>query len=157
MTSANEAPDLGQLAAEQIAACLHAVSGGSPLQVDSSSELCFTLELLIPEVLRRKHPEWARESIDGFFFSSAVKTAERSAELAGTCILIGDQAVTPFALTLSLSDAEGFRAFRIRLGEPGKGPLGISGPECNSPAARDVLVGLNTRLERINWVYDVVC
>jgi hypothetical protein len=143
MTSASEAPNLAKLAAEHVAACLHTVSAGSPVQVDSSSKLWLILELFIPQILRRKHPEWAHESVDGFFFSSAVKTAERSAEFAGTCILISDQTVTPFDLTLSLSDAEGFRSFRIRLGEPGNGPpLGISGPVCTSPAARDVLLRL---------------
>jgi hypothetical protein len=149
------APDLERLAAEQVAACLKQVPVGSPLPIDSSSELCDTLELLIPEILRRTHPEWGAESIDGFFFSSAVKNDDVSAELAGTCILISDQTVTPFALDLRLSDPQVFASFRIRLGEPGEGPLGISGPECGSCAARDMLLVLNARLERVDWVYDV--
>jgi hypothetical protein len=42
------------------------------------------------------------------------------------------------------------------LGEPGFGPLGISGPARNSAAARELLQTLGTRLEQIDWVYDVV-
>lgn len=148
-------PDLERLAAEQVAGCLKQVPVGSPLPIDSSSELCDTLEPLIPEILRRTHPEWGDESIDGFFFSSAVKKDDASAELAGTCILISDQTVTPFALDLRLSDRQEFAFFRIRLGEPGEGPLGISGPECTSRGARDMLLALNSRLEQVDWVYDV--
>jgi hypothetical protein len=128
---------------------------GASLAIDSASDLCSTLELLIPEVLRSEHPEWNTESIDGFFFSSAVKTDDGMAELTGTCILISDQTVTPFALDVGLSDVGTFRSFRIRLGEPGTGPLGISGPPCNSSAAQTMLAVLSDRLERVAWTYDV--
>jgi hypothetical protein len=150
-----KAPDLAKLAAEQFAAYLKLVPVGSPLPINSSSDLCYTLELLVPEVLRREHPEWGGESIDGFFFSTSMKKDEASGELAGTCILISDQTVTPFVLNLTLSDRQGFASFRIRLGEAGNGPLGISGPDCNSRAARDLLLGLDARLQQIDWVYDV--
>lgn len=155
MQTHRRSPDLKRLAAEQIAACLEAVPIGAPLLVDSSSDLCDTLELLVPEILRREHSEWGNESIDGFFFSFAVKTDEASAELAGTCILISDQTVTPFALNVSLSNRFEFGSFRVRLGEPGGGPLGISGPACNSRAAHEMLLALDVRLERVDWIYDV--
>jgi hypothetical protein len=74
---------------------------------------------------------------------------------SGTCILISDQTVAPFALSLSLADADTFRSFRIRLGEPGTGPLGISGPACDSRAGQEMLFALNGRLGRVDWVYDV--
>lgn len=147
--------DLMQLAAEQVASLLEMVPVGSEIPLDSSSDLCDTLELLLPEFLRRDHPEWETESIDGFFFSSTLKTDEASAELVGTCILISDQTVTPFALSLSLSDSREFRTLRIRLGEPGGGPLGISGPGCNSRAAQQMLFASTARLALIEWVYDV--
>lgn len=150
-----QTPDLERIAANQVAARLEESAIGSRLSIDSSSDLCNTLELLIPEILRREHSEWDKESIDGFFFSSAVKNDERSCELAGTCILISDQTVTPFALNLSLAETGMFRFFRIRLGEPGRGPLGISGPPCNSRAAQEVLFALNERLDRVDWAYDV--
>jgi hypothetical protein len=155
MPAHRKPPDLERLAAEQVAACLNQVPVGSSLSIDSSSELCDILELLIPEILRRRHPEWGAESIDGFFFSSAIKNDDSAAELVGTCILISDQAVTPFALDLRLSDPQAFASFRIRLGEPERGPLGISGPESGSPGARDMLLALNARRERVDWVYDV--
>jgi hypothetical protein len=150
-----QTPDLERLAASQLAARLEGLAVGSLLSVDSSSDLCDTLELLIPEILRLEHREWEKESIDGFFFSSAVKSDERSSELAGTCILISDQTVTPFALNVSLTETGMFRSFRIRLGELGTGPLGISGPACNSRAAQEMLFALNGRLDRVDWVYDV--
>jgi hypothetical protein len=148
----NQTSDLERIAANQLEALLEQVAVGSTLSVDSSSDLCDTLELLIPEILRRDHREWEKESIDGFFFSSAIKTDERSCELAGTCI-ISDQTVTPFALTLGLGETDMFRSFRVRLGEPGRGPLGISGPACNSRAAQEMLFALNERLDQVDWVY----
>jgi hypothetical protein len=148
-------PDLKRLAAIQVATCLEGKAVGESLPLDSSSDLCGTLELLIPAVLRLTHSEWAEESIDGFFFSSAVRGFEHSAEIVGTCILISDQTVTPFALDVALEDAETFRSFRIRLGERGRGPLGISGPKCTSDAALEMLHALNARLDQIAWVYDL--
>src|SRR4051812_43693379 len=119
MDMQRRSPDLERLAAEQVSTYLERVSVGSSLPIDSSAALCDILELLVPEILRRSNPEWQKESIDGFFFSTAVKTADVSAQLAGTCILISDQTVTPFALSLRLSDAHRFHEIRIRLGEPG--------------------------------------
>lgn len=147
--------DLARIAAEKVATCLEGVPIGAQLALDSSSALCDTLEVLLPEVLRGDHPEWDRESLDGFFFSSTLKSGERAAELAGTCTLISDQTVTPFALTFNLSGSREFRSLRIRLGESGGGPLGISGPDCNSRAAQEMLLAINARMDLIDWVYDV--
>lgn len=148
-------PNLERLAAEQVADYLERVPVGSSLPIDSSAALCDILELLVPELLRRRYPEWQEESIDGFFFSSAVKNDAVSAELKGTCILISDQTVTPFSLSIRLSVPHRFETLRIRLGEPGGGPLGISGPACNSRAAQKMLLALNARVEAVHWVYDV--
>ena len=148
-------PDLEQIAANQVADLLERVAVGDPLPLDSAADLCDTLELFIPSLLRRDHPEWEKESIDGFFFSSAVKTGEDSAALVGTCILISDQTVTPIALNLSVLGGGRFRSIRIRLGEPGQGPLGISGPITNSRSAREMLTSIATRTERVDWVYEV--
>lgn len=146
--------DLKGLIATQLTALLDGVDVGTPLRVDPPCELCDSLELFIPQVLRREHHEWETESIDGFYFSSAVKTDEEGALLAGTCILINDQTVTPLMLNLSVSHGS-IRSVRIRLGERGNGALGISGPDCTSRAARRLLLGLNARLDQIEWVYDV--
>ena len=148
-------PDLKRIAANQLADLLKGLADGSPISIEPSSELCFTLERLIPEILCRDHSEWRGESIDGFFFSSAVKCDVDAAELTGTCILISDQTVTPFALHMSLADTGTFQSFRVQLGEHGIGPLGISGPECTTHAAQKMLLMLNERLDRVDWVYDV--
>jgi hypothetical protein len=113
------------------------------------------LELLIPKLLRRDHSEWKYESIDGFYFSTALKTAADSCSLAGMCILITDQTITPLALDMSLTDSATFKSLRVRLGEAGGGRLGISGPVCTSPAAKAMLASLDHRLASVKWVYDV--
>jgi hypothetical protein len=154
MNGPGQTPDLERLAARQLAAYLNSVATGSALPISSSSDLCDTLELLIPRFLRRTHPEWENESIDGFYFSRAVKCGDTSAELVGTCILISDQTVTPFELDVAVSEDGLLRPLRIRLGEPGGGPLGISGPVCTSSAAAGMLDALNVRLNRVEWVYD---
>lgn len=155
MNAHRRSPDLRRLAAEQVASYLDQVAVGSSLPIGSSAVLCDILELLVPEILRRSNPEWQTESIDGFFISSAVKTDDLSAEMQGTCILISDQAVTPFAFSMRLCDPHHLESLRIRLGEPGSGPLRISGPASNSRAAEELLRALDARIEAVDWVYDV--
>jgi hypothetical protein len=147
-------PDLERLAATELAILLNDLEVGSHVSIDSSSEICYILELLIPKILRREHREWGEESLDGFFFSCAIKTGQDSCELAGTCVLIRDQTVTPFALNMSVANAGVFGSFRIKLGEPGKGLLGISGPKVSTRAAQELLLNLNERLDWIDWAYE---
>jgi hypothetical protein len=147
-------PDLASVVAREVAKLLDAVEIGSPLQVGSASSVCPVLERLVPQVLAARHSEWGSESLDGFYFSHAVRTGSRSAEFAGTCILISDQAMTPFRMNFDLSD-KSTMTLRIRLGEPlGNGPLGISGPPWGSSAARELLSLLDERLDIVDWVYD---
>jgi hypothetical protein len=146
--------EIERLAARQIADLLANRADGDDLTADIDDDLQATLESLIPAVLRPTYPEWESESLDGFFFASAVKTAADSLTLTGTCILIRDQTVTPF--TADISKRSGRVLFdRIRLGESGGGALGISGPTCNTGAASRLLDGLATRLDKIEWVYDI--
>ena len=147
-------PDLAAIVAEELSPLLDSVEIGAPLPVDSASSICSALEYLIPEVLARSHAEWESESLDGFYFSHATRNGPRSAELAGTCILISDQTVTPFSLDLELSADGAISHVRIRLGEPGTGRLGISGPECGSSAAWKLTYLLDERLEQVEWVYN---
>lgn len=112
------------------------------------------LERLLPEVLSEKHTEWTGESLDGFCFSHATRNGLRSAELAGTCILISDQAMTPFRLNVDLSAEGSISRFRIRLGESGGGRLDISGPGWGTSAAWELLYLLDQRLDLVDWVYD---
>lgn len=156
MPDKNAVPsDLMQLAASQAAGYLSEVSVGSPLPLDSSADLFDTLELLLPEILRRRHPEWASESLDGFTIASAVKVDEMSAEIVGTAILMSDQAVTPFELYVLVTESGAFRGLRIRMGEAGGGPLGISGPVWGSRAARAMLMAIKPRVVSVDWIYDV--
>jgi hypothetical protein len=142
-------------AAEELAACMEGAAAGAPLPIDSGSALAATLEYLVPQLLAQSHAEWRGESLDGFYFSSAVRSDNRSAVLAGLCILMTDQTVTPFTLNLSMSDEAKLKRVRIRLGEPGGGRLGISGPVAGSSDVLKSLWALDARLETIDWVYDV--
>lgn len=119
-----------------------------------SSEILSMLELLVPQILRENNPEWAQESIDGFYLSTSVKVTEANACLTGTCILISDQTVTPFLLEIGLTEGKSLGAVRVRLGEQGGGALGISGPSCNSREAYELLWSLPTRLSSVDWQYD---
>lgn len=156
-----QGPDLKRLAATEVLGLIDGVSVGEPLPVTSGTqvcdaELCNVLEYLIPELLAVEHPEWRGESLDGFYFSHAVLDRADAVELAGTCILITDQRVTPLVLNLAVSPDETFDRIRVRLGEPGGGSLKISGPLCTSTAAGTLLLELDHRLDRVDWVYDVV-
>lgn len=148
-------PSLTSLAAQHAATHLDGVPVGSPVAIDSGAELCGVLEYLLPQILMQRHPEWSGESIDGFFFSLAVKSSSSTVELIGTCILISDQTVTPFALSIRVGRDGGLEALRLRIGEPGGGRLGISGPACHAGAAGSLLARLNDRIEAIEWQYDV--
>jgi hypothetical protein len=154
MTMSNDGPNLERLTGMEVSELLHGTGVNAELDIDPASDLLSMLELLIPKVLRDEHPEWETESIDGFFLASAVKSTDRSMSMIGTCILISDQAVTPFALELRLAGDDIVRFLRIRLGEPGGGPLGISGPPSNSRGATELLASLPARVDELAWTYD---
>jgi hypothetical protein len=148
--------DLRATLALELKVLMSDVPVGSDFAVAPSSDLCFSLELLIPRMLRLDYPEWMRESLDGVFVARARRTAPAAAELVGTCILISDQAVTPFQVSLVLSPSgDTLESYRVRIGEPGNGPLGISGPDCNSPEAITLLANLISRLDRVTWSYEI--
>lgn len=146
----------------QLASELHDLMQGLPVgaqfTVPPSADICYSLELFIPGVLRQRYPEWEKESLDGLFVARATKMGSAAAELIGTCILISDQTVTPFRLDLNVSqegDSDAVTAVRVMLGEPGSGPLGISGPPCNSRDAQRLLTSLVDRIDRVEWSYTL--
>ena len=146
----------------QLASELHDLMQGLPIgaqfAVPSSADICYSLELFIPGVLRQRYPEWEKESLDGIFVARATKTGSAAAELIGTCILITDQTVTPFLLDLNVSqqgDSDAVTAVRVMLGEPGSGPLGISGPPCNSRDAQRLLMSLVDKIDEVAWSYTL--
>jgi len=135
---------------------LREVPIGAQFAVSSSADICSSLELFLPKLLRNQHKEWVRESLDGIFVARALKTGPAAAQLAGTCILISDQTVTPFLIDLEVSPTiDSVVAFRVLLGEAGGGPLGISGPVCNSGEAKRLLATLISRLDSITWSYKI--
>jgi hypothetical protein len=124
-----------------------------PVVVDVTEDGLFALELLIPAVLCKTYPEWCTESIDGFRIASVQRHNVLSLTMLGLCILITDQSVTPFELSLSLVASGSMADLEIQIGEPGIGSLGISGPPCNSQLADALLAELGTRQAEIAWVY----
>jgi len=144
----------------QLASELHDLLRGLPIgaqfDVPPSANICYSLELFIPAVLRQRYPEWEKESLDGLFVARATKTGPAAVQLIGTCILISDQTVTPFLVDLELlekADSDSVTAIRVMLGEPGSGLLGISGPPCNSPDAQRLLTSLVDRIDKVAWPY----
>lgn len=153
--SSTQFPDRRLLVAERVANLIEQVPVGGSFEIDRSDVLCDVLEFLVPEILREEHVEWQEESIDGFFFSRAERVGELSVGLLGTCILISDQRVTPFALTIKLTKDLRTEELRVQIGELGGGRLRISGPTVDSRAAEELLGGLNARVGTLEWSYDV--
>lgn len=149
-------PGLKAILATEMAEILEPVPPGTRFSVPPHEHICGSLELFIPALLRTRFPEWERESLDGIFVARATKTGPGTARFLGTCILISDQTITPLWLELSLSPAkDALSSYRVLLGEPGSGRLGISGPPCNSEAARQMLETITSRFETIRWSYSM--
>ena len=149
-------PKLEATIASELRALVAEIPVGAEFRVPPSEDFCASLEIVLSRLLGRRHPEWEKESLDGFFVAIARKTGAAAVQLAGTCILISDQTVTPFLVELALSPTgETIASFRVYLGEPGEGRLGISGPECNSREADELLIAIPTRLHDINWTYKI--
>lgn len=141
--------------ARELAVALADFAVGEEVSLPPSSDICASLELVLPALLRAEHAEWERESLDGVFVAKAVKTAASGIRLVGTAILISDQTVTPvyaelesaFPVNAALSK------FDVRIGEAGGGALGVSGPPCRSRAAAALLVSVASRSPSIVWAY----
>ena len=140
----------------ELRALLAGKQSDSVFTVAPSSDLCYSLELFIPKVLRRYHSEWAEESLDGIFVSRARKSGPFGVELVGTCILISDQTMTPLLVELEAAALDELIVrFRVCLGEPGGGHLGISGPVCGTREAEELLASVTNRVENIEWAYQI--
>jgi len=62
------------------------------------------MDRYLPEILCRAYPKpWRFEGLDGVYLARAMKTGERTAEFAGMCLLITDQSLTPFQVSLRAS------------------------------------------------------
>lgn len=150
------ADDLRSQLVIELKEALGTVRVGEQFSVRPSDEICSSLELYLPQLLRAHYSKWRTESLDGIFVARALKSSTVAAQLVGTCILISDQTVTPFMLDIGLSAAgDSVGKVRLVLGEPGTGTLGVSGPPCDSREAQRLLASLTDRIDRIAWVFVV--
>jgi hypothetical protein len=137
-----------------LCALIGGLSVGTRFEVRSDSDMCGALELFFPRLLRIEYQEWLHESLDGIFIESAIKKSENSVVIAGVCILIRDQTLTPFESEISISSSgDDVVGCALQIGEPGGGALAISGPSCNSTDAVLYRANLMARLDNIEWVF----
>jgi hypothetical protein len=142
--------------AVELRALLQSTPIGKQVNMKPSDRILGAFELYFPLLLRKKYPVWESETLDGFFVSNARKDGPFSLQLAGICILMSDQCVTPFFAAIRLSpDDNSMEAYNVAIGEAGEGHLGISGPKCNTYDAELLLRRIGTRLSHINWVYSI--
>lgn len=114
--------------------------------------LLSALEFYLPAVLRAVHATWKHESLDGLFSELARMSDERELEIAGNCILISDQTVTPYHVRLCLAPlADEIEALDCKLGELRHGKL------VQIPYSEDAAFGRSVadRLTKIAWKYHV--
>ena len=113
------------------------------------------LEYFLPAVLSQVHPYWKGESLDGFFLSETKKLGHEKAELRGMCILISDQALTPFHIQMQLSaSADEIAWMECQLGKRGDGAGGME----RIPWSRwngHTHALLEDALKPIDWAYVV--
>jgi len=144
------------LLARAVLQALKDVDVGATIVPDPASDICSCVERFVPEVLAWDFPEWNGESLDGVFVIRGSKVDTRRLQLLGTAILISDQRVTPLFVEIEPSESgDAIARYTMKVGEPGEGPLHISGPPCNSGAATRLLHRLPNRQElgRVDWVY----
>lgn len=115
------------------------------------------LEFYLPAVLRQAHGDWKHESLDGVFCELARKTAETRAEIAGLCVLISDQTLTPYHVKWRVaSERDEIEWLECMLGEVRNGGMVripyVSPDSKSHPAGKLSVAG---RLDTIEWKYHV--
>jgi hypothetical protein len=99
-------------------ACRNVRVGCDISQSDAFATVTSALEGYLPSVLGEVHASWKHESLDGVFHELAIKTAECQAQIAGLCILISDQTLTPYHVQLRHAlNADEIEWLDCRLGE----------------------------------------
>jgi hypothetical protein len=103
-------------------------------------------------MLRVVHTYWKHESLDGVFHELAKKTDSRTARIAGYCILISDQTLTPYHVHLRYAaDADELEWFDCRLGE-------VQGDNMvRIPYNHGIVRSVSDRLDSIQWKFHVGC
>lgn len=141
-----------QLARSLRDACDKAPIGGDISRSDAFQVVTSALEFYLPAVLREIHACWKYESLDGVLHELAVKTGARQVEIAGLCILISDQTLTPFHVRLRYSaDVDEIEWLDCRLGEV-RGDTMVRVPYNAFPAG---VRRVPDRLNSIEWKFHV--
>jgi hypothetical protein len=148
--------------AEKIASqCLRAVLapmtiGATIKDSDDFSTFQCAMGFFIPGLLRMKYVWWEKESLDGFRFVVARKTAHEEAEFLGLGILITDQTWTPIHIRLRLSrQSDKFEWIGCSIGELGDGKGKMKSIPYESDEVTKLLHSMESRLEGIVWTYSV--
>ena len=127
-------------------------------QPEQSGALFPCLEYFLPDVLAEVHPEWRKESFDGFLPVFARKVGLREAELFGLSITISDQASTPFHLKLQIaSDVDEVSWLEFRVGEKGDGGKRLSSIASykSSSALYNRLYAFQEQPHQMDWAYEI--
>ena len=129
MTSLPPDRELEESLAQDCSRALAGVPRDSSFDVAPDSALAAILERYLPAALARAFPAWKSETLDGVRVDTARRDGEREVTLSGMCILMSDQARTPFLACLAIADTgRALDSGRICIGIAGDGRLGISEP-----------------------------
>ena len=136
---------------------LRGVDLGAMPAGDCLDELRASLEVYMPALLAIDYHEWVgTECIDEVFIEEFVKVEKMRAVVCGAVMLMSDGRITPFCIDMKGDAERGWLGpVRLRLGEPGGGRIGISGPCSGSGKAVTLLSRLPNRLDSVDWVYEV--
>lgn len=130
-----------------------AVGESFHLDYENDGELLVALERFVPEVLAAAYDEWRFAGLDGMYDVVAIRVDPNSLELAGTALLLRDQCFTPIHARLGVGrGATAALHGEIRIGEPGGGSLGISGPRYS---AYRRATPVHLQRANIDWTYRV--
>ena len=131
-------------------ACLDVPVGSDVSGAEAFAECLRMLEMYLTLMLREVHQFWKYESLDGVYCEFAIKTGPLQVQLAGQCILITDQTLTPYHLELRAArDADEIEWLDCRLGEVCKGQLvRVPYREWKTPSVVN-------RLGKIEWKFHV--
>lgn len=141
--------------AEALRAALDGVAVGDAI-LDSPHlpRVLSAWEWYLPAILREAHAEWGRgESLDGVFLEDARKIGDRQAEIAGQCILISDQTLTPYHVSIRVASAANeIESLDCKLGEVRNGEMARIPYASYHPKGKYSVAG---RLDVIQWKYHV--
>jgi hypothetical protein len=116
-------------------------------------EFCTSLHFYLPGVLQEIHEEWKGEALDGIYPEIARKSDELQIEIAGLCIFLNDQTLTPIHVRLEISPKRNQVVYLdCKLGQ--MGPEGM----IRTPYVRRNMLAKPrpaTNWDAIDWVYYV--